>query len=95
MKVRYTRTALRELEEISTYLGDRNPAAAAAVIARIERVVRWIADFPQMGYLIEDGIRLLPVGRYPFLIFYTADDHQVTIRNIRHAARRRPGEAAR
>jgi toxin ParE1/3/4 len=95
MRVRYTETALRELEEIFSYLQNRNPKAAAAVVARIEQVVAWIGDFPQMGYLIEDNIRLLPVGRYPFLIFYTADENDVIIRNVRHAARQRPGEPGR
>jgi toxin ParE1/3/4 len=95
MRVRYTETALRELEEIFSYLRNQNPKAAAAVVARIEQVVAWIGDFPQMGYLIEDNIRLLPVGRYPFLIFYTADENDVIIRNVRHAARRRPGEPGR
>jgi plasmid stabilization system protein ParE len=49
MRVRYTETALREIEEIFAYLQNRNPKAAAAVVARIEQVVAWIGDFPQMG----------------------------------------------
>lgn len=95
MRVRYTQTALSELEEIFAYIASRNPKAAAAVVAGVEQVVAWISDFPQMGYLIEDNIRLLPIGRYPFLIFYTADEDEVIVRNVRHAARRRPGEAGR
>ncbi len=48
MRVRYTRTALDEIEEILTYLAGRNPAAASAVAARIEQVVGWIAEFPRI-----------------------------------------------
>jgi toxin ParE1/3/4 len=92
MRVRYTETALRELEEIFDYIAERNPNAAASVVARIERVIGWLADFPEMGYPIENDVRLIPVGRYPFLIFYTTDENEVVIRNVRHAARRRPGE---
>jgi toxin ParE1/3/4 len=90
MKVRYTATALREIEEILSYLAARNPAAAAAVAARVEQVVTWIADFPRIGYAIEKDVRLLPLGRYPFLIFYTIRSDEVLVRNVRHHAQSRP-----
>jgi toxin ParE1/3/4 len=93
MRVRYTQTARAELEEIFAYIERDNPRAAAAVVRRIEQVVGWLRDFPQMGYLIENDVRLFPIGRYPFLIFYTAADDEVIVRNIRHAARRRPRKA--
>jgi plasmid stabilization system protein ParE len=73
------------------YIAERNPAAAAAIARQIEQVVSWIAEFPHMGYRVDDsGLRMLPVGRYPYLIFYTAEEDEVVIRNVRHAARRRP-----
>jgi len=91
MTVRYTRTALREIEEILSYLASHNPAAAAAVDARIEQVITWIEQFPRIGHAIENDVRLLPLGRYPFLIFYAVDRDDVIIRNVRHHARLRPG----
>ena len=32
MKVRYSQTALRELEEIFAYIHERNPSAAVAIV---------------------------------------------------------------
>jgi toxin ParE1/3/4 len=90
MRVLYTETALHELEEIFSYIAEHNPSAAAAVVSRIERIVSWISDFPQMGFVIEQGVRVMPIGRYPFLIFYAVETDTVIIRNVRHAARRRP-----
>jgi toxin ParE1/3/4 len=90
MTVRYTRTALREIEEILSYLASHNPAAAAAVEARVEEVIAWIDQFPRIGHAIENDVRMLPLGRYPFLIFYTAERDGVIIRNVRHHARLRP-----
>jgi len=90
MRVRYTRTALHEIEELLTYLARRNPAAASAVAARIEQVVGWIAEFPRIGYAVDQGVRMLPLGRYPFLVFYTASEDEVLIRNLRHRAQLRP-----
>jgi len=91
MRVRYTRTALREVEEILSYLATRNPSAAAAVGARIEQVIAWIGQFPRIGYAIENDVRMLPLGRYPFVIFYSVGRDEVIIRNVRHSARLRPG----
>jgi len=38
MKVRYSETALRELDEIFAYIYERNRSAAAAVINRVEHL---------------------------------------------------------
>lgn len=90
MSARYTRTALEEIDEILTYLASRNPSAASAIAARIEQVVAWIAEFPRIGYSIDHDVRMLPLGRYPFLVFYSIDQDDVVIRNVRHHARSRP-----
>lgn len=42
--------------------------------------------------MVASDVRIMPVARYPFLIFYTADEGTIIIRNIRHAAQRRLGE---
>lgn len=91
MRVRYTRTALREVEEILSYLASHNPAAADAVDARIEQVIAWIGQFPRIGHEIENDVRMLPLGRYPFLIFYNVERDEVIIHNVRHHARLLPG----
>jgi plasmid stabilization system protein ParE len=67
--------------------------AAAEVVARIEEVARRLARFPQMGRAkYKPGVRMIPVRRYPFLIFYTVQTEEVLIVSVRHAARRRPEE---
>ncbi|MBI3515977.1 MAG: type II toxin-antitoxin system RelE/ParE family toxin [Proteobacteria bacterium] len=95
MKVRYAETALRELDGIFAYLHERNRSAAVAVVDRIERLVELIGELPFIGHLTdEEGIRMMPVVRYPFLIFYAVSDttDEVVILHIRHAARLRPGQ---
>jgi plasmid stabilization system protein ParE len=32
-------------------------------------------------------VRVLPVGRYPYLVFYTLRDDEIVILHIRHGAR--------
>jgi toxin ParE1/3/4 len=89
MKVAYTQTALAEVEQIFAYVARRNPPAARRVVARIEQVIARIGEFPQIGHEADEaGIRLMPVGRFPYLVFYTVAD-EVTIVHVRHAARLR------
>ena len=72
MNVRYSKAALRELDEIFAYIHERNRTAAAAVVERIERLAALIGDMPLMGHTTnEEDVRVMPVVRYPFLIFYS------------------------
>lgn len=88
MKVRYTDAALGELEDIFSYLFERNPAAAKAVAARVKDISALLADYPFLGRdADEPGVRIASLVRYPFLIFYTISTDEVVILHIRHAAR--------
>jgi plasmid stabilization system protein ParE len=50
--------------------------------------------FPYIGRpKYRQNVRMFPVRRFPYLIFYTIEADEVVILSIRHAARRRPAEA--
>jgi len=34
------------------------------------------------------GVRAMPLGRYPYLIFYTALENELVVLHVRHASRR-------
>ena len=90
MKVRYTETALLELEEIGAYIAIDNIAAAHAVVNRIKHIIQRIGDFPNIARPMNElGVRIFPVPVFPYLIFYTVGRGEVIIRNIRHAGRNR------
>jgi toxin ParE1/3/4 len=89
MKVRYTATALRELNEILAYVAERNVGAAAAVRVRIENLVGQLSLFPFMAQETElIGVRRLPLGNFPYAIFYTVEGDEVVVLHVRHGARR-------
>jgi hypothetical protein len=46
MSVRYTHDDLRDLDQISSYLADRNIAAGAALLEAIEALVSCLERFP-------------------------------------------------
>ena len=91
MKIEFTNRAVRDLREISSYcrrqFGDR---VTAALEARMRDAVANIADFPERAARVEGrpGIRVVPLVRYPFKIFYRIIGDTVRIVHIRHAARR-------
>lgn len=93
MKLRYTETAAVELEEILDYVSERNPSAARTLASRIEKSIQVLADFPELAQLTDEpGVRRLPIGRYPYVIFYSAERDAIVILHIRHTARLTPGD---
>ena len=71
MKVRWSETALAELEDIFSYIHRHNRSAASAVVERIEGLTALLEEFPLVGHLTDEAdVRVLSVVRYPFLIFY-------------------------
>jgi toxin ParE1/3/4 len=93
MKVRWTETALDELDHIFSYIYERNRSAASAVVSRIESLVDLLEAFPLAGHVTDEAeVRMLAVVRYPFLIFYAIEEmnDEVVILHIRHTAQDRP-----
>jgi len=91
MRVRYTDTALRELDEIFAYIAKHNAAAAASVVGRVENLIVQLAEFPLLAQETDvAGVRKFPLGRFPYVIYYTVEQDEVVILHIRHSARRPP-----
>jgi plasmid stabilization system protein ParE len=69
-------------------------AVAGALETYIRATVARIALMPESGQRLpaRPAVRVVPLGRYPFKLFYTVDKETVTILHIRHAARRPWGE---
>ena len=93
MSARYTREALDDLDQISAYLAKQNPVVAAAFLGAVESVVERLVRFPLSAQETKmPSVRATPVHRYPYIVFYTAEDGDVVVHYIRHAARLRPWE---
>jgi addiction module RelE/StbE family toxin len=92
MKLRFTPQALRDLAEIADYVHERSPQAALDVRAAILEALKNLILFPLVGRRQEiEGVRKLVIRRYPYLVYYTADDEaeEIAILSIQHAARER------
>ena len=89
MNLRYLPRAVNDIIAIADYLTERNPPAARAVEARILGAADLLSRFPALGRELEQrpGVRVWPVARYPYLIFYSAAGDEVLVLHIRHGAR--------
>jgi plasmid stabilization system protein ParE len=90
MKVVYTDAARRDLDEIAEWLAVHYPTIAPHVERRIRAVVARIARWPESARRSakRPGVRVVPVGRCPYTIFYRVAHEAVEILHIHHAARR-------
>jgi toxin ParE1/3/4 len=89
VKVRYAQKALAQLEQILADIAAENPGAAVKIAARIQRSVKRIAAFPYSCRPTNlSGVRVLPLSRYPYLIFYAVNEeaNEIQILRVRHMA---------
>jgi addiction module RelE/StbE family toxin len=92
MKLRFTRRAAQDLTDIADYIRKQNPQAALRVRAAILESLQNLVLFPQVGQQQKvEGVRKLVTRRYPYLVYYTADEssEEIIIITIQHAARER------
>lgn len=93
MSARYTRDALSDLDQISSYLAKHDPTVASSFLEAVDLVVGRLARFPLSAQATKmPGVRAAPVHHYPYIVFYTAEDSDVVVHYVRHAARLRPWE---
>jgi len=91
MRIRYTAAALREIDEILSYIAKDNPLAADEVAAVLRATVRRLSEYPRLAIETDEpGVRVAPVLPYRYLIFYSIDRDAIVILNVYHSSREHP-----
>jgi toxin ParE1/3/4 len=92
MKLIVSRLALTELDDILGYVSERSPLGALHVEARFRHAFNHIARWPEGAARVEQRpeVRRLPLGRFPYVIYYEIGLDTVTVLRILHGARRQP-----
>jgi toxin ParE1/3/4 len=92
MKVAFTDEALRNLDEILGYTATHYPTVYDALVVRLRSVIARIAEWPDSAQEVigRPGIRVVPLIRYPYKVFYRRTDEIVEILYIHHAAQDEP-----
>ena len=89
MRVRYTPRAIGDLAAILRYLNEHSPQGLRNVRRAIDNTERLIGQYPQVGRMSkETGTRVLPAGRYPYLIYWTIEADEAWIVHIRDGRRK-------
>lgn len=94
MRLRWTRRAERDLDEIAVYIGQDSPAASARVILElIDQVETRLASQPAIGRPGRVlGTRELVISGLPYIIPYRVRDLDFEILRVLHTSRRWPGK---
>jgi len=91
MKVRFTRTAQRDLVRIHAYVSQESSEIASRLVALLIERSRQLADNPLEGRATDEpNARVIVAPRLRYLIFYTIVADEIHITHIRHTSRRRP-----
>jgi toxin ParE1/3/4 len=91
MKVRYTRQAVADLDDIADYIRTHNPLAAVAVETAVRSTINLLADFPRIGsHRPQLDARALRTPRHLYTVYYRIEGDEVWIVHIRDDRRKPP-----
>jgi toxin ParE1/3/4 len=90
MKVEYSNRALADLRKVSADSRAFGEAVTAALETRIQNVVAYIGEHPEAAAHVFErpNVRVVPLIRYPYKIFYRILEDRVRILHLRHTSRR-------
>ena len=90
-RVKWLRTALKNLEAEAEYIARDNPKAAASVVQKIYNAVMSLEQHPALG---RPGrvpeTRELIVPDTPYIVPYRVKGRRIEVLRVFHSARRRP-----
>ena len=89
MRVIYTTEALADLDGIFSYIAKHYPTISDAFQNRLRTVTARISRWPESAQEVAErpGVRVVPLIRYPYRIFYRISNDAVEILHVHHAAR--------
>ena len=91
MRVRWTPSALRDLEAIGDYVAKEKPVAATRLVSAIHSRTDLLVQHPEAGRPGRiAGTRELVVSGTPYIVPYRVRDGEVQLLAVFHGARRWP-----
>jgi toxin ParE1/3/4 len=92
MRVVFTSAALADLDELLSYTAVNYPDVVPALERRIRAVLERIEQWPESARQVSGraGVRVIPLIRYPYRIFYQIVGNSIVVLHIHHAARDEP-----
>jgi toxin ParE1/3/4 len=91
VKLRYSSRARNDIAHIHEYIAQHNRSAAVAVVQQIRTTGELLARYPGLGRETDiSGVRVFPIGRYPYLVYHRVRGDEVVIIHVRDGRRDAP-----
>lgn len=91
MRIAWTPAAADDLEQISNYLYEQNPAAAVRLVRQIYSAAFALQKFPNQGRPgKKEGTRELVLAGLPYIIIYEISGQTLRMARVLHGAQRWP-----
>jgi len=89
MRVVYTTEAIADLDGIFDYIANHYPAISDAFQNRLHAVIARVARWPESAQEVSErpGVRVAPLIRYPYKVFYRVSGDTIEILHVHHAVR--------
>ena len=88
MIVRWSHTALNDLDEIYDYIDFRNPQAALRVKLSIVETGLLLGEFPELGVVVDEtNMRRRVIGGLPYILIYRIVGNTIQIVSVVHGKR--------
>ncbi len=73
-----------DLASIDAFLAERDGIAAACILREIKATASRLPEFPRLGRVLEEPIRVIGVRGTPYLIVYRLSGLDIEIARVRH-----------
>ena len=91
MRIKWLRTATKNLNAAASYIAKDDPEAAQKMYAHIRRNVDVLGEHPEMGRPGRIfGTRELVISGYPFIVPYRIRGKEVQILRVFHTSKQLP-----
>ena len=91
MKIRWTKKAQKNLEQLESYIARDKPTAAVETVLTVVRAVESLIEHPQLGRAGRiHGTRELIIGSLPVIVPYRIKDNCVEILRVIHSSMQWP-----
>lgn len=90
MRVSFHPQASREVEEAQGWYEQRSVLAAAGFLQELSQAVQRVSAAPERYPLTKHGTRRMLLDRFPFSLYYRANENELVVVAVAHH-KRRPG----
>ena len=89
MKVRFSSTALRQIDEALSFIAQRSPRAASRLSERIQSITALVQEHPEAAQVTSrQKVRRAVLSPFPYALFYRVTQNDIVVLRLRHVARR-------